>query len=166
MQVVGLAVITASCAEVSNLASPAENMRKWKIIIGAPMALTVLVYAVVDRSKFQGFSSAESAPLSNVGRGSFGIAEFGGLWDDFSPLQWFYVGRTFLSITINISSILLVLIDAVCLEVGRVCCSKRQEARCETLCDVARFQILLIGENGAEMTGGTIYRTCRNFGAA
>lgn len=125
VQIMGLAVITASCAEVSNPANPAENIRKWKLVVGAPMVLTVLVYAVADRSKFQGYSSAASAPLSSFGDGSFGIAEFDELLDEWSPQHWFYVCRTFLSITINISSILLVLIDAVCLEVGRVFISER-----------------------------------------
>jgi len=90
------------------------------VVIGAPMVLTLLVYAVVDRSKFEGYSSAESVPMSNMGDGSLGLVDFGGLRGEGADQDWFYVVRTFLSITINISSILLVLIDAVCLEVGRV----------------------------------------------
>ncbi len=89
------------------------------IVIGAPMILTLLVYAVADRSKFQGYSTAESAPMSNMGDGSFGLVGFGHLSGEGADQNWFYVVRTFLSITINISSILLVLVDAVCLEVDR-----------------------------------------------
>ncbi|CAM9159900.1 unnamed protein product, partial [Ectocarpus sp. 12 AP-2014] len=48
--VVGLTIITAAFSKVSN---SDKNMRKWMCIIGLPMVLTVLVYAVVDRSKFQ-----------------------------------------------------------------------------------------------------------------
>lgn len=58
--------------------------------------------------------------MSNMGDGSFGLVDFGDLSGEESDQNWFYVVRTFLSIVINISSILLVLIDAVCLEVGRV----------------------------------------------
>lgn len=84
-------------------------------VVGVPLVFTLLVYAVGDRTKFTGFPS-ENAPPSNWGDGSLGVVRFSEIWD--APTQhWFYIARTFLSITINISSILLVLVDAVCLEV-------------------------------------------------
>lgn len=114
-KIVGLAIITASCGRVSD---PASNMKKWLWVILAPMALTMLVYAVGDRSKFQGYSSVENAPLSNWSNGSFGVADFSDFFDDVPNQHWFYVIRLMCSISINVSSILLILIDAVCLEVG------------------------------------------------
>lgn len=112
----GLAIITASCARVSDTA---HNTKKWIFIILAPVMLTMLVYSVGDRSKFQGYSSAENAPCSSWGSGSFGVADFTEFFADSPKQNWFYVIRLIFSITINVSSILLVLIDAVCLEVGR-----------------------------------------------
>lgn len=110
---VGLAIITAAFAKVSN---SDNNTRKWMWIIGLPMVLTVLVYAVVDRSKFQGYSLAEKAPLSNWRGGSMGTLDFS-TFGNAPQKHWFYIIRMFVSIVINISSILLVLIDAVCLNV-------------------------------------------------
>lgn len=75
-----------------------------------------MVYAIVDHSKFEGYSSAEHPPLSNWSGGTFGILSFYALWA--APYhQGFYIIRLFVSITFNVCSILLVLIDAVCLEV-------------------------------------------------
>lgn len=75
----------------------------------------MLVYAMTDRTKFEDFSS-ENTPLSNMGEGSLGVVSFSEIWD--APKQHcFYIVRMVVSITINISSILLVLIDAVCLAV-------------------------------------------------
>ena len=80
------------------------------------MVVTAAVYAVLDRSKFQGYSSAENIPLSNWHGGSFGLVDFYAFFDD--PEQYtLYAVRTFLSVVINISSVLLVLIDTVCLQV-------------------------------------------------
>lgn len=117
-KLLGLAIITASCSKPSD---PATNKKMWIVIILAPMILTMLAYAVGDRSKFQGYSSAESAPLSNWGDGSFGLVNFGEILADVPNQHWLYVMRLIFSITINVSSILLVLIDAVCLEVGYTC---------------------------------------------
>lgn len=112
MQIVGLGVITFACAKVSN---PTNNLKKWLCIILVPEVLTLLVYAVTDRTKFEGFPS-EIAPLSNMGEGSLGAASFYEIWD--APKRHcFYIVRTVVSIIITISSILLVLIDVVCLEV-------------------------------------------------
>ncbi|CAM9405360.1 unnamed protein product [Ectocarpus sp. 4 AP-2014] len=109
--VIGLAIITAAFAKVSN---SDNTMRKWMWIVGLPMVSTVLVYAVVDRSKFQGYSLAEKGPLSNWRSGSVGTLDFSA-FGNAPQKHWFYVIRMFFSIVINISSILLVLIDAVCL---------------------------------------------------
>lgn len=116
-QILGLAIITASCSKVSDAANV---VKKWIFVTLAPILLTMLVYAVGDRSKFQGYSTAENAPLSNWGDGTFGIANFAELVADTPNQHWFYVIRLIFSITINVSSVLLVLIDAVCLEVGVV----------------------------------------------
>lgn len=117
-KLLGLAIITASCSKASNAAN---NKKKWICVTLAPTILTMLVYAVSDRSKFQGYSSAHDTPLSNWSDGSFGLAEFGELFGGSPRPHWFYVIRLIFSITINISSVLLVLIDAVCLEVGYAC---------------------------------------------
>lgn len=111
-QVVGLAtILAASCMDFCS-----NKAKKWAVVGGVPMLFTAMIFVVIDRSKFQGYASAEHAPLSNWGGGSFGAVDFSKLWE--SPMQhWFYVVRTFFSVTINISSILLVLIDAVCLQV-------------------------------------------------
>lgn len=114
-QIVGLAIITASCSKSSGAA---DVTKKWMFVILAPTILTILVYAVGDRSKFQGYATAENTPLSNWGDGSFGMASFDGFLSHIPNEHWFYVVRLIFSITINVSSVLLVLIDAVCLEVG------------------------------------------------
>lgn len=91
-------------------------MKKWVYVLGVPTAVTVAVYAIVDLSKFQGYSLAEKAPLSNWRGGSFGLVDFPVML--YNPgLYAFYIVRTFISIVINISSVLLVLIDTVCLQV-------------------------------------------------
>lgn len=80
------------------------------------MVLTMLVYAADDPSKFQGYRSAEIASLS------WGTASFGAI--DFSEIRkhqrryWLYTVRTFLSVVVNIPSVLLMLIDGVSLEVS------------------------------------------------
>ena len=112
MKVVGLAVITAaSTTTPSRLA-----VKKWVYVLGVPMVVTVVVYATIDRSKFQGYPSAENTPLSNWRGGSFGLVDFFAA-SDYPGQYTFYVVRTFLSVVINISSVLLVLIDTVCLQV-------------------------------------------------
>eukprot|EP00752_Nemacystus_decipiens_P005826 g5266.t1 len=116
----GLAIITASCSQGSD---GANITKKWVIVIVVPTLLTMLVYAVGDRSKFQGYSNAENAPLSNWSNGSFGIASFSELLADAPNQHWFYIIRLIFSITINVSSVLLVLIDAVCLEFRLMACA-------------------------------------------
>lgn len=78
--------------------------------------MTAAVYAIADVAKFQGYALAENTPLSNWRGGSFGLVDFSVIFDD-PGLYTFYVVRTFISIVINISSVLLVLIDTVCLQV-------------------------------------------------
>lgn len=95
-------------------------MKKWMLVILSPMMLTMLVYAVGDRSKFQGYSSAANAPLSNWGDGTFGVADFSNVLPNAPNQHWFFIIRLIFSITINVSSVLLVLIDAVCLEVRQL----------------------------------------------
>lgn len=81
-----------------------------------PLALTVAVYAIIDMSKFQGYSSEDGMPLSHWRDGSLGLVDFSALLD--APGSYsLYVVRTSLSIVINISSVLLVLVDTVCLQV-------------------------------------------------
>lgn len=110
-QIVGLVVITVACTDVS---SSISNVKKWLYAVAVPWVFTLLVYAATDRTKFEGFPSEET-PLSNWRDGSFGVVSFDEIWD--APGQHcFYILRMFFSIVINISSILLVLIDAVCLE--------------------------------------------------
>lgn len=121
IQVVGLATITAACCNTSD----DIKTKKWAFVVGVPLLFTTLVYAVTDQSKFQGYFFAERPPpLSNWGGGTFGVINFSELWAP--PYhQGLFVVRMFVSITVNICSILLVLIDAVCLEVreaSRVCC--------------------------------------------
>ncbi|CAM9779260.1 unnamed protein product, partial [Pylaiella littoralis] len=109
--IVGLAVITVACGEVSD---PNSIVKKWLCAVGLPVVFTLLVYATTDRTKFEEFPS-DKTPLSNWRDGSLGIVSFYEIWD--APRQHcFYIVRTFFSITINVSSILLVLVDAVCLE--------------------------------------------------
>lgn len=115
---VGLAVITAA----STTTSPRLATKKWVYVLGVPTFVTVVVYAVVDRSNFQGYASAENTPLSNWRGGSFGLVDFFAT-SDYPGQYTFYVVRTFLSIVINISSVLVVLIDTVCLQVRRCCSS-------------------------------------------
>lgn len=111
-QVIGLAIVTTACVKTS----PKNITKQFILVAGAPVLVTMVVYAVIDPSKFQGYSTAENPPLSNWGGGSFGLIDFSQLWK--TPSQhWFYIVRTFSSVIINICSILLVLIDAVCLEV-------------------------------------------------
>eukprot|EP00752_Nemacystus_decipiens_P012202 g10818.t1 len=113
--VVGLLTVTAACCTTSDSAKTI----KWTLVVGAPTVFTALVYAVIDRSMFEGYSSSEQAPLSNWGNGSFGAMSFFELWA--APYhQAFYIVRMIISITLNICSILLVLIDAVCLEAAFV----------------------------------------------
>ncbi|CAM9690600.1 unnamed protein product [Hapterophycus canaliculatus] len=109
-QIVGLCIITGACGDVIE----GRKARKWTMIIGIPPVLTLAVYSLTDRTKFDGYLSVD-APLSNWGAGSFGTVDFAELSGPSRQL-WFYVVRLFLSVSINISSILLVLIDAVCLE--------------------------------------------------
>ena len=88
------------------------------LVVGVPLALNTLVYAMFDRSKFQGYNDLDRPPLSGWGAGSFGAVDFSRLFE--APGEYlFSVVRTFMSVVINICSILLVLIDAVCLEVRR-----------------------------------------------
>ncbi|CAN0022943.1 unnamed protein product [Ectocarpus sp. 6 AP-2014] len=109
--IVGFGIITAACGK----AAQEKQLKKWMHVLGVPMVITVAVYAVLDRSKFQGYSLADHPPLSNWGTGAFGTINFSELRE--TPRKyWFYISRTFLSVTINVSSILLILIDAVCLE--------------------------------------------------
>jgi len=109
----GLAVVSTACCRTSDN----TKTRKWAFVIGVPLALTNLVYAVFDRSKFQGYSGLERSPLSSWGAGTFGELDFSRLGED-PKAYWFSVVRVFMSVVINISSVLLVLIDAVCLEVS------------------------------------------------
>ncbi|CBJ33435.1 putative transporter [Ectocarpus siliculosus] len=109
--IVGFGIITAACGK----AAPEKQLKKWMHVLGVPMVITVAIYAVLDRSKFQGYSLADHPPLSNWGMGAFGTINFSELRE--TPRKyWFYISRTFLSVNINVSSILLILIDAVCLE--------------------------------------------------
>ncbi|CAN0471273.1 unnamed protein product, partial [Ectocarpus sp. 12 AP-2014] len=109
--IVGFGIVTAACGT----AAPEKQLKKWMYVLGVPMVITVAVYAALDRSKFQGYSLADHPPLSNWGMGAFGTISFAELRE--APRKyWFYVSRTFLSVNINVSSILLILIDAVCLE--------------------------------------------------
>lgn len=112
-QIIGLAIITAAFSFTAHQ----SITKRFVCIVGIPVAVTMLVYAVTDRSKFHGFSSEdEFEPLSNWRGGSFGVVDFSQLWK--APVRHgFYIVRVFSSVTINICSILLVLIDAVCLEV-------------------------------------------------
>ncbi|CAM9353417.1 unnamed protein product [Ectocarpus sp. 12 AP-2014] len=109
--IVGFGIVTAACGT----AAPEKQLKKWMYVLGVPMIITIAVYAALDRSKFQGYSLADHPPLSNWGMGAFGTINFAELRE--KPRKyWFYVSRTFLSVNINVSSILLILIDAVCLE--------------------------------------------------
>ena len=134
-KVVGLAVVTAA-----SITTPAQfAAQKWICVLVVPLALAAAVYALIDTSKFQGYSSEERMPLSHWRGGSFGLVDFSALLD--APrLYTFYVVRTFLSILINISSVLLVLIDTVCLQV-RI---RRLEGTAKSLvrvfCNVIRFR--------------------------
>ena len=111
-KVVGLAVITAASTTTSSRLA----VQKWVYVLAVPTVVTALVYAAMDRSKFQGYSSAKNIPLSNWSDGSFGLVDFYAIFDD--PGQYtLYVVRLFVSIVINITSVLLVLIDTVCLQV-------------------------------------------------
>lgn len=112
LQVVGLATVSAACCTTSD----GSKAKKWAFVVGAPTVLTALVYATIDQSKFEGYSSADQPPLSNWGGGSFGLLSFFELWAS-SYHQGVYVIRLVVSITLHICSILLVLIDSVCLEV-------------------------------------------------
>lgn len=96
------------------------------------MVVTMLVYAATDPSKFHGFRSAGSAPFASLGSGSFGTI-------DFSEVRrhrgryGLYAARTFLSVVMNIPSVLLVLMDAVSLEVNEdvaFCDDWSRNARC------------------------------------
>lgn len=91
---------------------------KWALVIGVPLVVTVLVYAVIDHSKFQGYSAAANSPLSNWGDGSVGMVDFSEI-SQAPGRHLFYIVRTWFSVVINISSILLILIDSVCLQVRR-----------------------------------------------
>lgn len=95
------------------------STKKWTMVVAIPLALTLVIYSATDRTKLQGYLTPGSAPLSNWGAGSFGTVDFSELSASSASSRqlWFYVVRLFLSIGINVSSILLVLIDAVCLEV-------------------------------------------------
>lgn len=104
--------MTAVCCR----ASGDSKARKSAFVIGAPLVLTTLAYAVFDRSKFQGYSANDRPLLSNWGGGGFGAVNFSRLRDD-SERYCFYVVRTAMSIVINICSVMLVLGDAVGLEV-------------------------------------------------
>ena len=106
--------MTAACIRSSGI----RKTRKWSLIVGVPLALNTLVYAIFDRSKFQEYHGLDRPPLSGWGAGSFGDMDFSRLFE--APGKyWLSVVRTFLSVVINVCSILLVLIDAVCLEVRR-----------------------------------------------
>lgn len=109
----GLAVVSAACCRTSRHV----KTKKWAFVIGVPLAINILIYAALDRSKFQGYSGLERFPLSSWGAGSFGEVDFSRLGDE-PKAYLFSVIRIFLSIVINICSVMLVLIDAVCLEVG------------------------------------------------
>lgn len=111
---IGLAVVTAACTKL-----PRDyDRKKWLFIVGAPLVLTTIAYASGDRSKFQGYSTASDAPLSSWRYTTLQAINF----HDFenAPGKYaFYIVRMTLSVLINVSSILLILIDAVCLEVRR-----------------------------------------------
>lgn len=110
-KVVGLALVTAA-----STTTPSEfAARKWIYVLVAPLLLTVAVYATFDRSKFAGYSSAANTPLTNWRGGSFGLVNFS-VMSDAPGLYMLYILRTFFSIVINVSSVLLVLIDTVCLQ--------------------------------------------------
>lgn len=111
----GLAVVSAACCRTSGN----TKTTKWAFVIGVPLAINTLIYAVFDQSKFQGYSGLERPPLSSWGAGSFGEVNFSRLGDE-PKAYLFSVVRMFLSIVINICSVMLVLIDAVCLEVEKV----------------------------------------------
>lgn len=135
-QIVGLVTVSIACCTTPDGA----KTKKWAFVVGAPTVFTAVVYAVIDRSKFEGYSSAEYPPLSNWSNGSFGLRNFSEFWA--TPDRGFYVVRLFVSITLNICSILLVQIDAVCLEVRGLrvvrvasCASRRSQT--------ARFTIAL-----------------------
>ena len=97
-------------------APPQLTAYKWIYVLVVPLALTVAVYAIVDTSKFQGYSSEERLPLSNWKGGTFWLVDVSAFLD--APKTYaLYIVRMILSIVINISSILLVLIDTVCLQV-------------------------------------------------
>lgn len=115
VKAVGLAVV----AFASMTASPQFTAHKWTYVLVVPLALTVAVYAINDTSKFKGYSAVERFPLSNWKGGSFGLLDVYALFDDPSSYA-LYTVRTFLSIVVNVASILLVLIDTVCLEVRRI----------------------------------------------
>lgn len=107
-------MITASSVKLP----PALVGLKWVLVVGVPLVLTMLVYAVIDRSMFRGYSTAPSSPLSNWSESSVGMVDFSELWKA-PAIYVFYIIRTWFSIVINISSILLIIIDAVCLEVRK-----------------------------------------------
>ena len=52
------------------------------------MVVTVVVYASIDRSKFQGYPSAENTPLSNWRGGSVGLVDFFAASDYPGPVSY------------------------------------------------------------------------------
>lgn len=79
----------------------------------------MLVYAIVDVSKFRGYDEEEHRPLSNWGSSTWVAVDFSEILKNPERCT-FYVLRMTLSVLINISSILLIIIDAVCLVVSGV----------------------------------------------
>ncbi|CAM9606327.1 unnamed protein product, partial [Choristocarpus tenellus] len=101
----GLLIITGSCISW-------PTRQKWPLLVGIPIAVTTIVYAVFDRSKFEGYSSF--SPLSEWSNGTMGLISFNGFLE--TGFYWIYILRTSFSIVINVSSILLILVDAICLQ--------------------------------------------------
>lgn len=120
---------------------PAYTTRIWIYMVVSSTSLTVLVYAAFDRTKFEGYLNSESHPLSSWSRGTYGLVDFFEI-KKFPGLYSFYILRTCLSIIINVSSVLIVLIDSMCLKVrlgGESamppwCISPRQESTTCKLC--------------------------------
>ncbi|CAM9293468.1 unnamed protein product [Discosporangium mesarthrocarpum] len=104
--IMGLLVVTFSCI-------PWTSKYKWHLVVGIPILITMVAYAISDESKFDGYQSG--TPLSDWDAGTVGALSFGEVTKD--PFNFgFYIVRTSVSIVINVSSILLVLLDAICLQ--------------------------------------------------
>ncbi|CAM9641402.1 unnamed protein product [Choristocarpus tenellus] len=118
----GLLIVTGSCISWS-------SRSKWPLIVGLPIAITLIVYAIFDRSKFEGYSS--SSPLSKWSEGTAGTISFREISGYGS--YWFYILRISFSIVINVTSILLILMDALCLQ------DMRKDSKGMTKIDTHKF---------------------------